>query len=157
MLFSWHCATHILKNFDQSPNQLSAIRICSAAEKSFHHPTERLPRFFFLDTHFISQCIRSYSCNLLSNEYSSFYFGIREFWKHPSIFLKASPSTSKALTNCFTDPNLIWRGGNKTFSRATRASWMILCFPGVKQSWNEDRIYRDRDETLELRDRDETS
>ena len=38
---------------------------------------------------------------------------------------------SKALTNCFTKPNFIWRGGNKTFSLLTSDSLMTLYLPGV--------------------------
>ena len=38
---------------------------------------------------------------------------------------------SKALTHSFTSSNLMWIGGSKILSVATRASWITLCVPGV--------------------------
>ena len=49
--------------------------------------------------------------------------------KYLHKYLKQPSFLSKALTNCFIKPSLIWRGGNIIFSLSTSGSLMMFSSP----------------------------
>src|SRR5678816_1117974 len=58
-------------------------------------------------------------------------FSILNPGKNLQIYLKHSPSLSRALTNCFISPSLMWSGGKIIFPLSTSGSLMIFDAPTV--------------------------
>jgi hypothetical protein len=45
--------------------------------------------------------------------------------------MQSSRIRIQTLTNCFSSPSLMWRGGSKMFSLVTKALWITMCIPGI--------------------------
>ena len=76
--------------------------------------------------------IRSLICG--PSNMPAFNFSCERTGNLIQMYLKHSPSQSKALTNCFISPNFICSGGSNTFWGLTSGSFLIFISPIVKFS-----------------------